>query len=71
MNLDLSLTLILFLANACFSVLCGFMGARAPSLKEPRMIPWRFLMLISILFGVLLIVHVLTITGLKQDAPVF
>lgn len=46
------------------------MGARPvnPN-KGPRMVPWRFLMLLTFTASLLLLVHLLTLLGLKSDPP--
>jgi hypothetical protein len=33
------------------------------------MVPWRFLMLVAVLAAMLLVVHLLTLLGLKHDQP--
>ena len=37
--------------------------------RGPRMVPWRFLMLLGGLMAMLLVVHLLTLLGLKRDQP--
>ena len=70
MTLDLPLTAILSLVFALFAAGSGYMGAKMPDPKKgPRMLPWRFLMLLGVLATVLMIVHLLTLLGLKHDQP--
>ena len=52
--------LSLALACAAAAALCGWRGARAPDpLRGPRLIPWRFLMVLAGAGAVLLLVSVL------------
>ena len=70
MELTLPVTLILLLVSALFTVFFGWMGARPYNPhKGPRMVPWRFLMLMGVTLCMLMIVHLLTLTGLKTDPP--
>jgi len=55
-----ALQTILAAACAAAAVLCGWRGARAPDpLRGPRLIPWRFLMVLSGAGAVLLLVAAL------------
>jgi hypothetical protein len=70
MQLDLPITGGLIVLVAALAALFGFMGARPVDItKGPRMIPWRFLMLLCATIVIVLLVHLLTVLGLKQDAP--
>ncbi len=70
MDLSLIPTAILCAVCALFAAGCGYMGARAPDPKRgPRMVPWRFLMLLFVLVVLIMAVHMLTLLGLKQDQP--
>ena len=70
MELDLPLTAILAVVCALFAAGSGYMGAKMPDPKRgPRMLPWRFLMLLAGLMAMLLVVHLLTLLGLKRDQP--
>ena len=70
MELDLPLTAILAVVCALFAAGSGYMGAKMPDPKRgPRMVPWRFLMLLAGLMTMLLVVHLLTLLGLKRDQP--
>lgn len=70
MEMDLPLTAILAVVCGLFAAGSGYMGAKMPDPKRgPRMVPWRFLMLIAVLGAMLLVVHLLTLLGLKHDQP--
>ena len=70
MDLDIFPTAILAVVFALFAGVSGYMGARAPDPKRgPRMMPWRFLMLLAVVALLLLVVHLLTLLGLKHDQP--
>ena len=70
MQPTLTLTVILLSVTSALTVLCGYMGARPMNPKKgPRLVPWRFLMLLFFTVSLFLLVHLLTILGLKQDQP--
>jgi hypothetical protein len=70
MDLDLTLTAILGVVCALAAAGCGYMGARAPDPRRgPRMLPWRFMMLVLALVTLLLASHLLNLLGLKHDQP--
>jgi lysylphosphatidylglycerol synthetase-like protein (DUF2156 family) len=70
MDLSLTLTVILLSLSALLAVFFGYMGARPVNPNRgPRMIPWRFLMLLSFTAALLMLVHLLTLLGLKSDPP--
>ncbi len=70
MQLSLTLTVILLCVTSALTVLCGYMGQRPMNPhKGPRMLPWRFLMLLFFTLSLFLLVHLLTVLGLKQDQP--
>ena len=53
-----SLTLTLLAATIAVAVFSGWRGARPPDLsKGPRMVPWRFIMLVAGALAVLLLIH--------------
>lgn len=53
-----SLTLTLLAAASAVAVFSGWRGARPPDLsKGPRMVPWRFIMLVAGALAVLLLIH--------------
>jgi len=70
MEMDLPLTAILALVCGLFAAGSGYMGAKMPDPRRgPRMLPWRFFMLVAVLTAMLLVVHLLTLLGLKHDQP--
>ncbi|MEM9964646.1 MAG: hypothetical protein AAGC58_04795 [Asticcacaulis sp.] len=71
MELTLNTTLIWLSALAVTAAFSGYMGARPTSLKQtgPRMVPWRFIMLLAVTAAIVLLVHLLSLLGLKTDPP--
>lgn len=64
--MTLSLTLSLLAASVAATVFSAWRGARPVNLVTgPRMIPWRFIMLLSATFAALLLIHVGTLLGIK------
>lgn len=62
--MNLTVTLAALVAALGFAAFCGWRGARPPDLiKGPRMVPWRFLMLVSAALAVFLLVHVVNLLG--------
>ena len=56
-GMDTLPTLILALACAVFAALCGWRGAQLPDpLRGPRLVPWRFLMVLAGAGAVLMLV---------------
>lgn len=55
--MSVTLTLILLAAAVASVVFCGWRGAQPPPLLKARMIPWRFLMIVSAALIVYLLVH--------------
>jgi hypothetical protein len=48
------------------TVLFGWRGAKPPDLRRgPRMVPWRFLMLLAALWVVLMVVHLVNLMGVE------
>ena len=65
--MSLTTTLILLALTLAVMVFTGWRGARPPDpLKGPRMMPWRFLMLLSAAMATLLLIHVGTLMGLQR-----
>jgi hypothetical protein len=61
---DLRLTLTILGGLVAFGVFAGWRGARAPNPhKGPRMMPWRFLMLLAAAGALLMIVHLINLLG--------
>lgn len=71
MEPNLPVTLIWLTILAVSAVFSGYMGARPTSLRQngPRMVPWRFIMLVSAAAVVVLLVHLLSLLGLRNDPP--
>jgi hypothetical protein len=62
-------TLAALAALIALALFCGWRGARPPDLvRGPRLIPYRFLMLLAGAAVVLLLIHVKTLAGLGQAA---
>lgn len=62
--MDLPLTLGLAASFLALGLFAAWRGARPPNpLKGPRMIPWRFLMLLSASLTMLMTVHLLNLAG--------
>jgi hypothetical protein len=48
------------------AVLCGWRGARPPDVRRgPRMVPWRFLMLLASAWVLLMVVHLVNLLGVE------
>ncbi len=63
-GMDLAITLGGVLAAAALGVAFGWMGARAPDLRRgPRLVPYRFLMLLCAAATMLLLVHLVNLMG--------
>ena len=59
-----SLTLTLLAATIAVAVFSGWRGARPPDLsKGPRMMPWRFIMLLAGALTFLLLIHLASVLG--------
>jgi len=70
MELSLTFTLILAIVFGLFTALFGFLGARPMNPNRgPRMVPWRFLMLLTFTAALLLVVHLLNLLGIQTKAP--
>jgi hypothetical protein len=64
--MDWTLTLIALALAASLGVLCGWLGARPPNpARGPRLIPYRFLMLLAGAGVLLLLIHVRELAGLN------
>ena len=65
--MDLTLTLILLAASLALTVFAGWRGAQPPNLiKGPRMVPWRFLMVLGAALVMLLLIHLATLGGMTR-----
>ena len=64
--MDFHLTLGLAAVFAGVGVFAGWRGARpSDPVRGPRLIPWRFIMLMSAAAAVLMIVHLVNLAGMK------
>ena len=64
--LSLPVTLGSALAGVLLAALFGWLGARAPDLRRgPRMLPYRFLMLLAAAWVLLMLVHVANLLGVR------
>ncbi|ESQ77190.1 hypothetical protein [Asticcacaulis sp. AC402] len=68
MDMDPALNVILLIAGVLFTVLAGWLGARPPDLRRPgpRMVPWRFVMLLSAAFTAVMFSILMHHYGLGQ-----
>ncbi|HEX8570252.1 MAG TPA: hypothetical protein VF699_10080 [Caulobacteraceae bacterium] len=63
---NLPVTLISAAVGIGLTVLCGWRGARPPDVvRGPRMVPWRFLMLLSAAWVLLMVVHLFNLMGVE------
>ncbi len=63
---SLPVTLVSAAVGLGLAVLCGWRGARPPNPhKGPRMIPWRFLMLLAAAWVLLMVVHLANLMGVE------
>lgn len=70
MNFDLTTSLIVLGLSVFGALIFGYRGAVPPSLKGgPRLVPWRFFMLLAATLAIMMLVHILTLLGLKSDPP--
>jgi hypothetical protein len=64
--MDGTATLILAVAALALTALFGWAGARPPNVRKgPRIVPYRFLMLITAAVAILLIVHLINLAGVR------
>lgn len=62
--MEWQITLAETVALALFAAFCGWRGARLPDpIRGARMVPWRFLMVLSVFGVLLLVVHLLNLLG--------
>ena len=65
--MEMNESLIVLGAAVALTGLFGWLGARPWDLRKgPRMIPWRFLMMLSAIFAALMLAHLST---LLKGAP--
>lgn len=62
--MSLSATLVLLAGAALLAVFAGWRGALPPDLKRGvRMVPWRFVMLVSAAVAMLAVIHLAALFG--------
>lgn len=62
--MSLTLTLALLASALGLTAAFGWLGARPPDLRRgPRLLPYRFLMLLSAAAGVMMLVHLVNLMG--------
>ncbi|ESQ81227.1 hypothetical protein AEYBE204_02510 [Asticcacaulis sp. YBE204] len=71
MDMTLPLTLMCLCGFVVLTAVSGWLGARPHDFRseKPRLMPWRFIMLLSATVTIFLIIHALTLLGLKSDPP--
>ncbi|MBA4792986.1 hypothetical protein [Phenylobacterium sp.] len=68
--MDLTITLAAGAALLALTVFSGWMGARPPDLKRgPRMVPYRFLMLMGAAGLIVMLVHLVNLLGVTTGRP--
>jgi hypothetical protein len=64
--MTLPITFALFLATAALAGFSAWRGSRPPDLvRGPRMVPWRFVMMLSAAVGLALLVHIANLVGIQ------
>ena len=62
--MDLPITLTVIAAFVALALFCGWRGARPPDPgRGPRLMPWRFLMLLAAAGAILMLVHAVNLLG--------
>ena len=65
--MSMTLTLSLLAGALIVCVFAGWRGARPSDFLKPRMVPWRFIMLLAGALAFLLIVHLGTLLGVTPQ----
>jgi hypothetical protein len=63
--MSMTLTLSLLAGALIVGVYAGWRGARPSDFLKPRMVPWRFIMLLAGALAFLLLIHLGTLLGVK------
>lgn len=67
--MDLTSTLAVAATAGALTGLFGWMGARAPDLRRgPRLLPYRFLMVLSATVLILMLVHLVNLAGVPTGS---
>ncbi len=61
--MSMTLTLSLLAGALIVGVFAGWRGARPSDFLKPRMVPWRFIMLMAGALAFLLLIHLGTLLG--------
>ncbi|OYW93358.1 MAG: hypothetical protein B7Z13_07535 [Caulobacterales bacterium 32-67-6] len=70
--MELSVTLALGAGLLVLTVFCGWMGARPPDFKRgPRLVPYRFIMLLGAAGLLVVLVHLLNLMGVSTGPTGF
>lgn len=64
--MSMTLTLSLLAGALIVAVFAGWRGARPSDFLKPRMVPWRFIMLLAGALAFLLVIHLGTLLGVPQ-----
>ncbi|WP_339915497.1 hypothetical protein [uncultured Brevundimonas sp.] len=65
--MTLTVTLTLLAAALALTLFAGWRGARPPDIRRgPRLMPWRFLMILSAAVVLLTVIHLGTLAGVAQ-----
>jgi hypothetical protein len=65
-GMSLTLTFSLLAGFLGLAVFAGWRGARPPDLmRGPRLVPWRFLMMLAACGALILLVHAVNLLGVK------
>jgi hypothetical protein len=68
MDMDPILNVILLAAGGLLTVFCGWRGAGPPDLRRgPRLMPWRFLMLLGATFTLIMLAFLMHHFGLMPQ----
>ena len=63
---NLPVTLLSAAVGIGLTVLCGWRGARPPDVvRGPRLVPWRFLMILAVAWVLMMLVHVVNLLGVQ------
>lgn len=66
--MDLKTTLILLAVSVTVGAYAGWRGAQPPNLlKGPRMVPWRFVMVLAAALVMLLLIHLASMGGAPRS----
>jgi hypothetical protein len=65
--MSMTLTLMLLAGALIVGGFAGWRGARPSDFLKPRMVPWRFVMLLAGALAFLLLIHVGTLLGVTPQ----